>query len=134
MRISDWSSDVCSSDLGRPAIVGGNEIGRLFNRRLVIVSVMAISAATGVALGVFADVAFWLVLALVLFYGLAVTADSGAINAGLVAAADPRTRGAVMAMHSLFGFTGAFVGPVVFGFVLDEVGRGSGRESVCGVG
>src|SRR3546814_3800562 len=97
--------------LGLPAIVGGNEIGRLFNRRLVIVSVMAISAATGVALGVFADAAFWLVLALVLFYGLAVTADSGAINAGLVAAADPRTRGAVMAMPSLFGFTGAFVGP-----------------------
>src|SRR3546814_11526836 len=56
--------------LGLPAIVGGNEIGRLFNRRLVIVSVMAISAATGVALGVFADAAFWLVLALVLFYGL----------------------------------------------------------------
>src|SRR3546814_2546303 len=27
-----------------------------------------------------------------------------------------------MAMHSLFGFTGAFVGPVVFGFVLDAAG------------
>src|SRR3546814_2607784 len=31
MRISDWSSDVCSSDLPRPRI-GGDEIGELFCR------------------------------------------------------------------------------------------------------
>ena len=39
----------------------------------------------------------------------------------------PGQRGATMAVHSFIGFAGAFVGPLVFGVVLDLAG---GRESL----
>src|SRR3546814_6551507 len=35
MRISDWSSDVCSSDLGRIVIVAGVEVGKLGHDDLI---------------------------------------------------------------------------------------------------
>ena len=48
-------------------------------------------------------------------------ADVGSINAGLLALPTQR-RGATMALHAVCGFTGAVVGPVVFGAILDRAG------------
>jgi MFS family permease len=104
---------------GLPAIIIANELARLFGRRVVIVAVMAASATAGVLLGLAATGAFWLVVVLMFLYGFTVPADSGTINAGLVATADPRHRGQALAMQAVFGFTGAFVAPVLFGTVLD---------------
>ena len=64
------------------------------------------------------------VLLLCLIYSMTVTADSAAITSGAVATALPGQRGATMAVHSFIGFAGAFVGPIVFGVVLDLAGGG----------
>ncbi len=61
-------------------------------------------------------------LALLLLYGFLVPADAGALTSGVVDGADPGHRGAALAVHSVFGFTGAFLGPVIFGAALDRSG------------
>ena len=86
------------------------------------------SVGTGVLLGVFTGAPYWIVVALMLLYGALIPADVGAINAGVVEGADAAHRGAALALHSVAGFTGAFLGPVIFGAALD----GAGGEGVAG--
>jgi MFS family permease len=45
--------------------------------------------------------------------------DSSAITAGAIQQAQPGLTGTTMAVHSAVGFLGAFLGPLVFGVVLD---------------
>ena len=114
--------------LGLPGILLAGELTRFLRRDAVIALVMLLSAATGVLLGVFAAAPYWLVIALMLLYGMLIPADVGAINAGVVEGADAGFRGAALAIHSVCGFTGAFLGPVIFGAALD----GWGGETVAG--
>lgn len=119
---ADWSPTVIATVanlLGLPAILITNEVARRYRRPQVIAIVMFLSALTGVALGAFLHASFSIVLALILLYGFMVPADSGSINAGLVEVAPVTLRGANMALHALFGFSGAFLGPLVFGVFLD---------------
>ncbi|MDN5516819.1 MAG: MFS transporter, partial [Pseudomonas sp.] len=51
-----------------------------------------------------------------------VTADSASLTAGLVSVAPASHRGAAMALYSCTGFTGAFLGPLLFGMTLDVLG------------
>ena len=104
--IFDWSPTIVATIanlLGLPAIILMNELAPKLGRRNVIMFTMALSA-------------------LILFYGVAVTADSGSINGGLVERSDPAIRGQSMAMHALFAAAAAFVLPVLFGIVLDLAG------------
>ena len=57
-------------------------------------------------------------------HSITITADSATITAGVIKAAAPRYKGTTMAMHSVIGFVGAFLGPIVFGAVLDLAGGG----------
>ena len=57
--------------------------------------------------------------------------DSAALTGGTVAAARAGERGATLAMHSVWGFSGGFLGPLVVGVVLDLAG---GRQSIQGWG
>ena len=50
------------------------------------------------------------------------TADSGTINTGLFAAADPARRGAFLALHAISGFGASAISPVLFGLLLDLAG------------
>ena len=72
------------------------------------------------------------VIAVLLVYFLIVLGDSGALHAGLVAAADPAQRGASLAMHSLLGFGAGAISPLVFGVVLDHAG-GNGSVTAWGL-
>ncbi|WP_339629361.1 MFS transporter, partial [uncultured Pseudomonas sp.] len=65
---------------------------------------------------------FWLMLVLVLLYSITVTADSASLTAGLIAVAPASHRGAAMALYSCTGFSGAFLGPLLFGISLDVLG------------
>src|SRR3546814_9308742 len=47
MRISDWSSDVCSSDLATYRAAWGNRLGRLHARRLPLLSALLSCAPAG---------------------------------------------------------------------------------------
>jgi len=75
---------------------------------------MAISPLLGISPGIIAVIA--------IFYGMALYADTGAVTAGTVSAADPALRGATMAVHATVGFVGATLGPVTAGVVLDLAG------------
>lgn len=108
--------------LGLPGIVLANEATRFMRRDTLIAIVMMTSALIGIALGAAAVWPYWTLVGLLLAYGLLVPADVGAINAGVVQAAGADFRGAALALHSVCGFTGAFIGPVVFGGVLDIAG------------
>jgi MFS family permease len=108
--------------LSMPASVIGNELAQKFGRFPVLVGVMTTSCATAIALGFSASAPYWVVLSLFFLYGLTVSADSSTITGGAVAAADPRYRGATMAVHSMIGFIGSMAGPIIFGVVLDVGG------------
>jgi MFS family permease len=109
-----------------PASVLGNEAAVKFGHRRVLVLVMGASALVAVGAGFSAPLPFVLVVALTLVYSVTVSADSASLTAGAVEAATPGQRGATMAVHSFIGFGGGFIGPLVFGVMLDLAG---GRDS-----
>jgi MFS family permease len=115
--------------LGLPGILLASEATRFVRRDRLIAAVMLLSAGTGLLLGVFAGAPLWIVAALLLLYGFLVPADVGAINAGVVESADLGHRGAALALHSVCGFTGAFLGPVIFGAALDWSGGESAPQA-----
>ncbi len=108
--------------LGMPSSVFGNELARKFGRVPIILIIMTVSAGMGFVVAFSAWLPFWVVIAAFLIYGVTVTADSSAITAGVVRAAPAGYKGATMAVHSSIGFSGAFLGPLVFGAVLDTAG------------
>jgi len=108
--------------LGLPGILLAGELTRVLRRDTVIAVVMLMSASTGGMLGAFAAAPYWIVILLMLSYGMLIPGDVGAINAGVVEGADADFRGAALAIHSVCGFTGAFLGPVIFGAALDWYG------------
>jgi MFS family permease len=114
-----------------PASVLGNEAAVKFGRRRVLALVMGASALVAVGAGFTAPLPFVLVVAITLFYSVTVSADSASLTAGAVEAAIPGQRGATMAVHSFIGFGGGFVGPLIFGVMLDMAG---GRDSVLAWG
>ena len=105
--------------LAVPASILGNEAARRFGKLKVLRIVMFGSAVVSTALGFSASLPFLLILGIIVVYGITVAADSAIITAGMVDAADPSHRGTVMAFYSLVGFFGGFIGPVIFGYMLD---------------
>ncbi|MEE8544846.1 MAG: MFS transporter [Alphaproteobacteria bacterium] len=123
-----WSATVIAALvnlLGWPSSVLGNELASRFGRARVVALIMAVSALVAAAIGFSAPLPYVLVVGLCLLYGVTVIGDSGALTAGAIAEAEPGRRGATMAVHSTVGFSGAFIGPLVFGVVLDVAGGGA---------
>jgi len=91
-----------------------------FGRNRVITVVMLSSAVLSAVIGFLAgNVPYWLIIGCFIIYGITVTADSASITSGVVASAPKGYRGATMAVHSCIGFSGAFLGPLIFGVMLD---------------
>jgi len=59
---------------------------------------------------------------LLVVYAFTVPADSGALTSGMTMAADPRNRGATMALHSTAGFSLSALGAWSIGVALDLAG------------
>ncbi len=59
---------------------------------------------------------------LLLLYGFIVWLDSSSLTAGAAGTAEPSRRGATLAVHSMLGYAGGFVGPLMIGFILDLAG------------
>jgi hypothetical protein len=55
--------------------------------------------------------------ALVVLYGLLILLDSSSITAGAAGSADPERRGATVALHSMGGYAGGFVGLIAIGWI-----------------
>ncbi len=117
----------CATFLAQPFSVIVNEIATRLNRIVVINSVMVLAGLTGIALGFSSQYAMILIVGLVILYAILSIADSASITSAVIATAEAKVRGATMAVHTLIGFVGAFIGPIIFGFVLDLAGGGDSR-------
>jgi MFS family permease len=108
--------------LSLPASILGNEAALRFGRHRAVTVVMIVSAATALAIGASASSSPYLLLPLLLLYGVTVPADSGALTAGMSASAVPAQRGATMALHSAVGFGLSALGAWAVGVALDAAG------------
>jgi len=108
--------------LAMPASILGNELALKLGRHRAITLVMLLSAAVGLAIGLTAGLSPWLTLMLMFVHAFTVPGDSGALTSGMAAAADPKFRGASMAVHSTVGFAFTAAGGWVIGVALDLAG------------
>ncbi len=112
--------------LGMPSSIVFNEIAMKIGRQRIVIGVMTCSAIIGVIFGFSSALSMPALVLLAFVYGITITGDSSAITAGVVQAAQPMYMGATMAVHSVIGFIGGFLGPVIFGVMLEFSG---GSES-----
>jgi predicted MFS family arabinose efflux permease len=110
---------------GTLASVLGNEASIHFGRRRLIWLSMIGSALCAAFLGIFGTQSYPLAVALVLIYGPIIWLDSSSLTAGTAGTAEPAKRGATLAVHSMLGYLGGFVGPLAVGWTLDLGGADS---------
>jgi len=108
--------------VGTGASVVGNEASiRLGRQRLVRLAMLSCAICAAV-IGFLGPRSYPLAAILVLTYGLLIWLDSSSLTAGAAGSADPSRRGATLALHSMAGYAGGFVGPIIIGWILDRTG------------
>ena len=107
---------------GTWASVGGNELSIRLGRRRLVRLAMAASMVCAVAMGFLGAFSYPIAAVLVVLYGMVIWLDSSSLTAGAAGSADPQRRGATLAVHSMLGYGGGFVGPVMVGWILDLSG------------
>ena len=108
--------------IGTVASVIGNEVAIRLGRRRLISFAMLASIVVGGSIGFLGTLSYPVAVALLLLYGFIVWLDSSSLTAGAAGTAEPARRGATLAVHSMLGYTGGFVGPLMIGLVLDLAG------------
>ncbi len=105
--------------IGTTASVLGNEAAIRFGRRNLVVAAMGLSIAMAILLAAVGTRFYELTVVLLLIYGLIVWLDSSSLTAGAAGTAEPARRGATLAVHSMLGYAGGFIGPLAVGWTLD---------------
>ena len=108
--------------IGTVASVLGNEAAIRWGRRRLITVAMLASVAVSGGIGYLGTLSYALAVGLLLIYGCVVWLDSSSLTAGAAGTAEPSRRGATLAVHSMLGYSGGFVGPLMIGYVLDISG------------
>jgi predicted MFS family arabinose efflux permease len=108
--------------LGTVMSVLGNEASIRLGRRRLIVVAMGLSIVVGASIGFVGSTGYWIAVGLIVLYGMIIWLDSSSLTAGAAGSADPSRRGAQLAMHSMLGYAGGFVGPLAIGWTLDLAG------------
>jgi MFS family permease len=108
--------------LSTAASIYGAELAARADRRRVIGRIMLTSVAMAVLTGFSIGWPIVVVALLALLYHMIIMGDSAALTGGAVAASVSSERGATLAVHSILGFSGAFLGPLAVGAVLDVAG------------
>jgi predicted MFS family arabinose efflux permease len=108
--------------IGTAASVAGNEAAIRFGRRRLVCGAMMLSILVAAMLGIFGTLSYTVAVGLLLVYGLVVWLDSSSLTAGTAGTAEPARRGATLAVHSMLGYGGGFVGPLAVGWTLDLAG------------
>ncbi len=108
--------------LGTLASVLGNEAAILVGRRRLISLAFIGSIVCAGLLGFVGSHSYPIAVGLMLIYGVIVWLDSSSLTAGAAGTAEPARRGATLAVHSMLGYIGGFVGPLAVGWVLDLQG------------
>ncbi|MFO0520894.1 MAG: MFS transporter, partial [bacterium] len=107
---------------GTMASIAGNEASIRIGRRRLVTLAMAGSALLAGGIGWLGTGSYLLAVGLVFLWGMVAWLDSSSLTAGTAGTADPARRGATLAIHSMLGYAGGFVGPLMVGFVLDLSG------------
>jgi MFS family permease len=107
------------------ASVWGNELAIRFGRRRFILGTMLASGALAAVIGFGAALPYAGAATLVLLYAVLIWSDSSSLTAGSAGSAEPGRRGATLAVHSMLGYAGGFLGPLALGATLDLLGGAS---------
>ena len=108
--------------VGTFASVAGNEVAIRFGRKRLIVTAMLASILIGGTIGFLGSTSYAVAVALLTLYGVVIWLDSSSLTAGTAGTAEPSRRGATLAVHSMLGYAGGFVGPLLIGWTLDLSG------------
>jgi MFS family permease len=108
--------------IGTFASVAGNEAAIRFGRKRLIVTAMLASIVIGGTIGFVGSMSYALAAVLITLYGIVIWLDSSSLTAGTAGTAEPSRRGATLAVHSMLGYAGGFVGPLLIGWTLDLSG------------
>lgn len=114
--------------IGTTASVLGNECAIRFGRRRLVQTAMAASILIGGSIGFVGSLSYELATILLLVFGVIIWLDSSSLTAGAAGTAEPGRRGQTLAVHSMLGYAGGFVGPLLIGWTLD-LGGGMSRMS-----
>lgn len=104
---------------GTVASIAGNEASIRIGRRRLVTVAMAGSALVAGSIGWLGTGSYLVAVGLVFLWGMVAWLDSSSLTAGTAGTADPARRGATLAIHSMLGYAGGFVGPLMVGFILD---------------
>ena len=113
--------------VGTWASVMGNEMSIRLGRQRLVRLAMTAAFVCAAGIGFLGVRSYALAAALVLVYGVLIWLDSSSLTAGAAGSADPARRGATLALHSMAGYAGGFVGPIAIGWILDLAGGMSAR-------
>ena len=108
--------------VGMPASIIGAYLAESGRRPTVLSSITAMSFLIGAGYGFLVGQPLIWVLLVGGLYSAIIMADSAAFTAGTVKMARRGERGATLAVHSVCGFSGGFLGPLAVGAVLDVTG------------
>jgi predicted MFS family arabinose efflux permease len=108
--------------IGTCASVAGNEAAIRYGRKRLIVTAMLASILIGATIGFLGSMSYGLAGVLLTLYGVVIWLDSSSLTAGTAGTAEPSRRGATLAVHSMLGYAGGFVGPLLVGWILDLSG------------
>lgn len=108
--------------IGTVASILGNEAAIAFGRRRLVKAAMLGSIIFGAVLGFLGVLSYELAGGLLLAYAFVMWLDSSSLTAGAAGTAEPSRRGATLAVHSMLGYAGGFIGPLLIGWMLDAFG------------
>ena len=114
---------------GMAASIIGARFCLAYGRHRVIAIIGALSVGVAVLSALSLNGPVWFALTCLWIYNICIMLDSGALTAGTVAAAPAHERGALLAVHSMVGFTGGALGGPAVGMMLDLGGGGDSMDA-----
>jgi len=108
--------------LGTWASVVGNEWSIRWGRKKLIAVAMLGAGVLALAVGFVGPGNYGAATLLVLAWAAFIWLDSSSLTAGAAGSAAPARRGATLAVHSMLGYLGGFIGPFAVGWMLDLAG------------
>jgi predicted MFS family arabinose efflux permease len=114
--------------LGTVASLLGNEAAIALGRRRLIGAALIASMLCACLLALAGPASYLVAAVVLLVYGPVIWLDSASLTAGTAGSAEPSRRGATLAVHSMLGYIGGFLGPLLIGWILD-LGGGMSRAS-----
>jgi MFS family permease len=119
----DWLTPVLVTTamglLGTAASVFGNEIAMAYGRARAVRGAMLAGALVAIVIGTLGAQSYVFAVIGVLIYGMVIWFDSASLTVGAAGNADPQRRGVTLALHSMLGYAGGLMGPVLMGWLLD---------------